>query len=247
MNTAVTVQRVPLAAFALGCITLLLCVLVGGAERAGLIALEDGPAEYLQAGFYATGMVTSLLALMRGYNRLVACIWAVLCLAFFGEETSWLQRVFDYSVPAVEQNSSQGEFNLHNQFIFGGGRVLGEDGGLNFSAAVLLNSQNLFRAGFFLYFLLLPLLMYWRPAAALLSKLGYVCPPRQLLAIIWPFIAVTLVLTTMNVEPMKFYLAEVRETVYAATIFIYCMTLYATGKQDQQTAARIQRAVRGNA
>ena len=247
MNSSVTVERIPLAAFAVGCVTLLVFVLIGGAEKAGLIALEDGPAEYLQAIFYVCGLLASLWALMRGYNRVAACVWALLCFVFFGEETSWLQRVFDYSVPSVEQTSSQGEFNLHNQFIFGGGRLLSEDGGLNLNTAALLNSQNLFRAGFFLYFLFLPLLTLWRPAANLLGKLGYVCPPRQLLAIVWPFVAVTLVLTTMHVEPMKFYLAEVRETVYAATIFIYCLTLYVTGKQAKLTETRIQRAALGSA
>ena len=242
MNNSLSVDRLPLAAFAAGCIVLLTIVLVSGPETAGRIALEDGPAEYLQALFYVGGLVASVWAFMRGYNRLLAGLWAVLCLLFFGEETSWMQRIFDYSVPSVEATSSQGEFNLHNQFIFGSGRLLAEGGGLNFSLSALLNSQNIFRLGFFIYFLALPVMMFWQPIARLLGKVGFVCPPRQVLAVIWPFVAVTFVFTSMHVEPMKFYLAEVRETVYAATIFIYCLALYVAGKYGGIPAGRIKLA-----
>ena len=55
----------------------------------------------------------------------MAIVWLVLCVLFLGEEVSWFQRVFGYSVPAVEAINSQGEFNLHNigngeRFLEGG-------------------------------------------------------------------------------------------------------------------------------
>ncbi len=209
---------------------LLTFVLIGGADKGGLIALEDGPAEYLQATFYAAGMIASIWAWTRGFNRLAACVWAVLCFMFFGEETSWLQRVFDYSVPAIEQANGQREFNFHNLKLFGSGRLLNKDGSLSLDISAFMNSQNLFRLGFFIYFLALPALSVFRPLGQLLKRIGYVALPLQLLAVVWPFIILTFVFSAVNVEPMKFYLAEVRETVYAATIFIYCLTICAAGR-----------------
>jgi magnesium-transporting ATPase (P-type) len=243
MNNNVNVEHPPLIAFGISAMILLATVHLSGAERAGLIALEDGPAEYLQAGFYFAGMLISFWALIRGYHRLAAGAWAVICLVFFGEETSWLQRVFDYSVPWVEQNSAQGEFNLHNQHIFGAGRVLNENGEIEINMSVLLNSQNIFRICFFTYFLLLPLLSIWRPFGRFITRLGYVMPPMQLLVVVWPIIAITFVFTKMHVEPMKFYIAEVRETVYAATIFIYCLTIYTTGKIEKLSSKRWKMAL----
>ena len=243
MNNSIEINRMPLFAFAAGSVILLTAVLMSGSERAGLIALEDGPAEYLQAIFYVAGMIASIWALTRGYHKLLASVWAIICLVFFGEETSWLQRVFDYSVPSVEQNSAQGEFNLHNQYIFGEGRLLDKDGNLDISISSLMNSQNLFRLGFFTYFLVIPVLCMWRPFANFVGRLGYVVPPWQVLAIIWPFVAVTFVFTAMHVEPMKFYIAEVRETIYAATIFIYCMTIVATGKAAERCKQRFARVL----
>lgn len=225
--------------FGLICAALLAAVLLLSPERGGQIALEDGPLEAFQALFYGAGFLLCLLALKSRPHRLAAAVWAILCFVFLGEETSWFQRIFDYSVPAVEQVNIQGEFNFHNLTIFDTGRLIGEDKNLKLSLQGLLTMQNIFRIGFFTYFLALPLACLFAPVRNWLTKLGYVFgPPVNLLIVAWVMIVISFVCTVLSVEPIKFYVSEVREAIYASIIFIYTLTLYLAGRATSSLTAR---------
>ncbi len=229
MQTYPSAKPLPVAGFAAATLLLLASVILSGPELGGRIALEDGPLEYLQALFYAAGLGMCLWTVSQGRNRFMAVLWAFLCFVFLGEETSWFQRVFDYSVPAVESMNGQGEFNLHNLSLFDTGRLLSADRSFSLSLEGLMNSQNIFRAAFFIYFLVLPLAYLIPRLRIQLQRLGYVAgPPLNVLAVAWSLIAVSLVFTTMHGEPVKFYISEVRESVYAAVIFLYTLAIYAT-------------------
>ena len=113
-------------------------------------AEEDGLVETLSAVFWLGGMACAAIAIRRGSFVRFACLWLLLCLVCPGEETSWFQRYLHYSVPAVEQASNQAEFNLHNLAVLPG------------SVA-----QQLFMAGMFVYFLVIPGALsrgWWRDA-----------------------------------------------------------------------------------
>jgi hypothetical protein len=142
-----------------------------------------------------------------------------------GREVSWFQRVFGYSVPDVEAYSSQSEFNLHNLRVFGGGRIIRKDGGYDLSLWALLNSQNVFRAGFFGWFLVLPLLV-WVPAVQrTAARLDYVRPDFVLFSPIWIVLAFAAALTLTTVPPIKDYVAEATELGYASMILLYTLLL----------------------
>ncbi len=193
----------------------------------GSITREDGILENMTALLFAGGMFASLYALYHKKMMLMAGLWAFLCLFFLGEEVSWFQRVFDYSVPFVEQNSTQGEFNLHNLNIINEGRVLNEDGTLEFSMFSLVGSQNMFRLGFAGFFLGLPLASLIPAFKRLLDRTGYVRPTGAFLFAAWSVIFVSFVLAFITEAPVKNYVAETREFFYATVIFIYTLSLSA--------------------
>ena len=118
------------------------------------ITREDSLFENLTACFYVVGIFTCLFSIFKKTNVILACLWLFLCVLFLGEETSWFQRYLGYSVPAVESLSAQNEFNLHNLYFLQGSGLLDSSAEYN----KFINSQNIFRIGFFGYFLLLPLL-----------------------------------------------------------------------------------------
>ncbi len=196
-------------------------------EIVGAITREDGLFENTTAILFAGGMIASIYALMHKKMMFLAAIWAVLCLFFLGEEVSWFQRVFDYSVPFVEQNSTQAEFNLHNLNIINTGRVLNADGTLEFSVMSMISSQNLFRAGFFGFFLALPLASLFRPFQRLLDRVSYVRPSTSFLLAAWSVIFVSFALAFITDAPVKNYVAETRELIYSAVIFFYTLSLSA--------------------
>jgi len=202
----------------------------------GVITREDGIAENVSALFYAGGLAVSLYALYKGRRVWLASLWAILCLLFLGEETSWFQRFFDYSVPYVEARSTQSEFNLHNLDIFGHGkgRFLDADGNVQFTQKSILSTQNLFRVGFFGYFLVLPLLFQFAQTRNFLRRFGYAPPAWQFLLAAMTVIFVSLVLAFATEPPVRSYIAEMRELIYAAVIFIYTLGFHWRA-QDSET------------
>lgn len=212
---------------ALSGLALLALVYFMDPQLVGSLTREDGLIENMTAVFFAGGMFASLYALYHRRMVVLAAIWAVACLFFLGEEVSWFQRVFDYSVPFVEQNSTQAEFNLHNLNIINTGRVLNADGSLEFSVMSIVSSQNLFRLGFAGFFLGLPLATLVPFFRHLLDRVSYVRPSTAFLLAVWSVIFISFVLTFITVAPVKDYVAEVREVIYSAVIFIYTLSLSA--------------------
>lgn len=213
--------------FILGTV-LITAIYLGDPALVHQLTIEDGVMEWLTAALYLAGAIAALCALVLKKHVPVAIVWMGLCVLFMGEETSWFQRLFDYSVPAVEQISAQGEFNLHNLDIFTTGNLLASDGQWNLSAKKFFNTQNLFRVGFGFYFLILPLLFaYSGKIRERLGKLGYVQPATGFLIAIWLIITLSFYYTVTSPEIIKNAIAETREMVYALVIFFYCLMLIA--------------------
>ncbi len=216
-----------LALFTFAC---LLAVWLGGPPVGEVIGREDQLNEYLTALIFFLGSLASAYAFVQGQHRAWAAFWFIFCFLCMGEEVSWFQRVFGYSVPIVEAHSAQAEFNLHNLHLFGAGRLLGGDGShYNISIGALLNSQNLFRLGFFTWFLVLPILTMVPTLRRFAERLDYVRPSLALIAPLWVVLAFAAVLTLSTVPPVKDYVAEATEFGYASMVFVYTMLLASTG------------------
>jgi hypothetical protein len=111
-------------------------------EWTGAIGLFVGSALFLASFVVARRRG----ALEVGLTRLG--VWMLLVMSFglfagFGEEISWGQRIFNYGEPGVANSvNAQGEMNLHNLNVFQGGTI---------------DSDRLFRLGYFVLFVFIPL------------------------------------------------------------------------------------------
>ena len=180
---------------------------------------EAGPVEGFAAIAYLVGAVAALVASWRarGIARLNFVVWSFLALLFFGEETSYLQHWIGYATPVwIEALNAQGELNIHNLDPLQGGSLL--DDKANISS--LLKSQNLFRIGFFGYFLVLPLVYRFSARARnRISEWAIPLPGRRILTAAWVLICLSLVFRLLGGEASP--IAEVRETIYASTIGLF--------------------------
>ena len=206
-----------------GLLSIAICLVVWLGDQQSMRALteEDGLVEILSAVLYFCGLVICIWGLLkgRGYRRWWMMIWALLCLVFLGEETSWFQRIIGYSTPEfLEHLSAQEEVNIHNLRFFQGGKWT--DGLLlgRFDLKMLLGSQNLFRIGFACYFLLIPLLLYWgRPRffkELVIEKLKYPVPKASFVISLWTALSLSFFLAFHCTEPVKASLAETREMLF---------------------------------
>tara|TARA_R110000822_G_scaffold127915_5_gene263498 strand:+ start:4863 stop:5576 length:714 start_codon:yes stop_codon:yes gene_type:complete len=203
------------------------------------ISKEDGIVEYTTALFYLIGFAVGIYSL---YHRkkmsspiVIPVIWTILCFLFLGEETSWFQRIFNYSVSSVESISKQSEFNLHNLNIFNEGGFITDDGKINKMSLTerLFSSQNIFRMGFFGYFLIIPIL--WGingKIMVILTRMGYVKPSNIMLIIMLIVFAFSFALAVISPIDFKPPIAESREMLYALFILIY-MILYIKPSKKQ--------------
>lgn len=194
-------NRLMSIAFAFG----LVCISLNWfAESSYLMRLtkEDGLIENLTASFYFIGFIICIFSIVKSKQRFLPILWAVLCFVFLGEETSWFQRLFDYSVPAVEAISYQNEFNFHNLETF-------------------QMTQRLFELGFFGYFLFLPLLMLNKRVEKLLLNVGYVKLGSNFVLYIFIIFLLSFILTIISPEIDKRAIAETREMLYGFFILIY--------------------------
>ena len=159
------------------CAAVPLFLYLGDQDIAYAVTREDNVIENATAAFFLLGALICATSLVLKRRGAFIWVWLILCVLFLGEETSWFQRIFGYSVPFVEAMNSQHEFNIHNlipvQSGTEGRRYLTESGEFVFSVDKLVQAQTLFRAGFAAYFLIVPL-MWLIPAAARL-----VWRPRQ--------------------------------------------------------------------
>jgi len=188
------------------------------------ITREDGFVENLTAIFYLLGFILALRSVFKNKQFLFPFIWAVLCFMFLGEETSWFQRIFNYSVPAIENVNAQNEFNLHNLDVFKGDKLF-VDGQINRLGVLnfLKSTQNLFRIGFFGYFIGLPILLYVPRIKRFLLKKGFPKTDLKFIAIILIVFGLSFILAIYAPFDRKMAFAETREMLYAFFIFIYIL------------------------
>jgi hypothetical protein len=183
-----------------------------------ILTVEDGFVENLSALFYLIAFVAGVMGIfkIKGKEKSLAIVWTFLCLVFLGEETSWFQRIFQYSVPTIERLSAQQEFNIHNLQNFQGGSLVE-----SVELSSFLKSQNLFRMGFFGYFLILPLFTYIPRMKLLLDKIGYRKPEVGFIIALIATFFISFFLVFFASPITKSALAETREMLYAFFIMIY--------------------------
>ena len=83
---------------------------------------EDGPLEWMQFIEYALSSLLAFLIFLRPKKKDVnSFIWLLIAFLSFliaGEEISWGERIFGYSIESITELSMQGETNLHNLPFF---------------------------------------------------------------------------------------------------------------------------------
>ena len=208
----------------------------GDVDVMAVLTKEDGVVEILSAVFYFLSFLISCIAISRNKPTFLPILWAVLSFLFLGEETSWFQRVFNYSVPAIEAVNAQHEFNLHNLTIFQGGALT--DSSIEFST--FLKSQNLFRLGFFGYFLVIPSFLYFLPSyKALVTAIGYRQPQPVFTVGLFCIFAFSFMLALFSSPNVKHILAETREMLYAYFILVYVIA-YLEPKKNLQPLSSVR-------
>jgi hypothetical protein len=179
---------------------------------------ESGYIESAGVIFFAIALFFLVKISLKRKNIILPIIWALLCVIFIGEETSWFQHYFHYEVPAVEKINVQNEFNIHNLEIFQGGKLTGSEVALT---EALFKSQNLFRIGFFGYFLILPLLYKVPAIGRLLQHIDYKRPGALFIVSLIIVFATSFFLVPEASHITKKALAETREMLYALYILLY--------------------------
>jgi hypothetical protein len=208
-------------------------VVVAYAPATSLMFLrgELGFVENASALAYVAGVGFAIAAarLAHGLERANWIMWAVLCVLFFGEETSWLQQWIGYATPEkVSAVNVQHEFNLHNLKIVSPDDRIFIAGSVAFSWRHFLSAQVLFDLGFTFYFLVLPVLALAAPVRSLMHRIGVPPIGLRLVAAVWAPIAVSIVLTVVNrsYESEKSLIAETREMFFAFAIMWFIVAGY---------------------
>jgi hypothetical protein len=187
---------------------------------------EDGLVEIISAVAYLTGLFFALrlAAGSTGLPRAHWVMWAVLCVLFFGEETSWLQHLIGYDTPeAVKAINAQSEFNVHNLNVLTGAGSLVSADGIDLSPKVLRDSELLFYLGFATYFLLVPLSRFIGAIDKLAQRVGIPRMSPRFLLMVWIPIMVSVVVTFESRHDMlrKKVTGESREMIFALTIMAF--------------------------
>ena len=84
-----------------------------------VLTAEDHLGEWSQFIFYAIAccsLCSYTFTYFRSWERLERIILALALFILAGEEISWGQRIFHFSIKAVEALNNQGEINAHNLF-----------------------------------------------------------------------------------------------------------------------------------
>jgi hypothetical protein len=184
---------------------------------------EDGLIENLSALFWLEASIICFyrIATYSQRNKFLLYFWGIFCLLCFGEEISWGQRIFLYTVHSVQSISAQNEFNMHNINILSA--PLGMSSfikhGSNITWKGFLNAQNLFYLGFVIYFLLIPLVNKFKKVKLLKHKLHYQTPSFYFLISIWPIIILSFILSLYS-EKFR-AMIEIREMFMAFVVLFY--------------------------
>jgi hypothetical protein len=184
---------------------------------------EDGLVENLSAFFWLQASMICFYRIMANSqkNKLLLWFWGILCFLCFGEEISWGQRIFHYSIQSIQHISAQHEFNIHNLSFLSA--HLGMSGFLVHGTKIrwsgLLNAQNLFYLGFTIYFLVIPLLMKTEKLRSLREKIDYHIPSPYFLISVWSIIILSFVLSLYT--PKFRAMIETREMFMAFVVLFY--------------------------
>lgn len=214
MNLTIRHPLFPIASAAAS-IAVLLVWLLSKEDLASLMG-EHGAIERGTAALFILSSVgfAWIAVKSRRMVRAQAVFWSLLALLCAGEESSWLQHELGFETPAalVEANA-QGEFNLHNLRGIHGGKLIEAE---SVSPALgLVSAQNLFRAGFISYFLLLPAAAMIAAVRSILGRLQVAYLGWRAVITIWMPIVTTVLLALVSAGETKSFLAETRELFYA--------------------------------
>lgn len=193
-------------------------------EAPGWVAsmyIENGPIELLTALCYLVGCGICIRRIITGSpgHRFYLYLWGLLCFIFFGEETSWLQHIIGYKTPAImEEINVQGEFNIHN--LIGGGSIhqVLQTGRLDWR--LFLDTQSLFRLGFFTYFMFVPACAHAGLFRGVLQRLGYPRPTLTFVVSVWVTLLIS-ILGYLFAADFRSELTEFRELYYGLFILLY--------------------------
>jgi len=190
---------------------------------------EDGLIENLSALFFLLGFMICVYYMVKIKSlksKSFLVLWALLCFFFLGEETSWFQRILQFSTPeAIKNINAQEEFNFHNLKWIQGGEwddAIEQKQYLNYK--LLLSGQNMFRIGFFTYFFCFPLLGLSVKLRGMFESLNFPLPRSLLVISIWVTILLSFFLAMSSSKITGKALAETREMTYALFIFLYLLT-----------------------
>jgi hypothetical protein len=222
-----SITSIDVCALLAGILSFALCLLLWEGNRAIVhnIIKEDGIVENFSAFFWLQASIICFyrIGVNSQNNKILLWFWAIFCLLCFGEEISWGQRIFMYSVQAVQHVSDQHEFNIHNLTILstklGMSRYLMHEGKINWLG--LLNAQNLFYLGFLTYFLFIPLLVQSKRLSFLKNKFNYKVPSFYFLISIWPTIILTFILALSPTMVRIRSMIETREMFMAFVVLFY--------------------------
>jgi hypothetical protein len=187
------------------------------------LAKHEGIFENLTALFYLFGFIICIYRLIKSSkrNKILLFFWALFCFFCLGEEISWFQRIFNYSVPAVEEINKQHEFNIHNLKLVEPASWLDTISSGKFSLRLFLGSQNMFNLGFLIYFLIIPLLMYAGKLKFIKSKLNFTIPSIYFFISVWVTILFSVILAIFGTHEVHPKIAETREMFFAIFISVY--------------------------
>jgi hypothetical protein len=175
---------------------------------ASLVDKTKRPAitDILSAAFWLGGMTICIYRIItkpQG-NKFLLYFWAIFCFLCAGEEVKWCYQIFHYSIPSIQNVNYQHDISIHN---------------LNATTKWPINPQRLFYFGFFIYFLIIPLLMFSKKLKFIKDKFHYVIPNFYFLLAIWLNIGLSILIryVFMKGEPitvlnlMGGVMSEIRE------------------------------------
>jgi hypothetical protein len=184
------------------------------------ITKEDAMIENLSALFWIEASVICFYRIANSNlgNKFLLYFWGIFSFVCCGEELSWGQRIFGYSISFVQGHNVQKEVNVHNLVP-----------ALNLLDAIknrgiinwwgFLNAQCFFYLGFFAYFFVMPLVMRTNKYLLLKQKIYYDPPSFTFIISVWPVIIFSFLLsfTVYN----HYAIIEAREMFMAFVVLFY--------------------------
>jgi hypothetical protein len=142
---------------------------------------EDGPIENLSAFFWIAASVTCFYRIVTSSQKryLILYFWGIFSFICFGEEISWGQRIFSYSIESIQRINLNNEVNIHNlSFLnhnFGLIKALNNHkfNEINISLIGIFSINRAFYLGYMIYFLIIPLTVRFMKINYLKERFSY--------------------------------------------------------------------------